>query len=117
MEMELKNLPVIDWKLGMRLAGNKEDLAQDILQLLVKSLPEDKTSIKQSFITKNYKDLLRQVHKLHGALCYCGTPRLKNVIASLETGLKNNIMTDLPTLLDQFETEVNLLLEHYSLLK
>lgn len=112
--MELDHLPVIDWEQALKLAGNNKALAEELLTLLTKGLPGDLTSIQEYYNDKNYPEMLRRVHKLHGALCYCGLPRLKSVVARLETALKSNIMDSLPSLLDQFVVEVNSLLERYS---
>src|SRR5688500_18054017 len=110
----LRNLPIIDWNQGIVLSGNKRELAEEILTLFVKGLSTDITHIHQAQQAQNYPELLHLVHKLHGALCYCGIPRLKTVTALLETELKNNIMDNLPALIDLLDTEVNLLLEYYS---
>lgn len=113
--MELGHLAVIDWDLGLKIAGQKRDLAEELLDLFIQKLPDDVLMIKQLKREQNYPELLKRVHKLHSALCYCGLPRLKTVIAHLETDLKNNIMSNLPSLLDQLYDEVSLLLEQYSL--
>lgn len=112
--MEPKQLPIIDWELGMRLAGNKPELAEEMLSLFVASLSNDLTTINKLYSEHNYPELHRKVHNLHGALCYCGLPRLKSVVSRLETALKNNIISSLLSLLNQLHAEVNLLLEHYS---
>lgn len=115
--MELHNLPVIDWELGTKLAGNKKELAEEMLDLFMKNLSDEVATINQFYAKKDYPELLRRVHKIHGALCYCGLPRLKTIVARLETELKNNIMTNLPSFLNKLNAEVNLLLEHYPLPK
>jgi two-component system, NarL family, sensor histidine kinase BarA len=112
--MDNENLPVIDWEQSIKLAGNKRELANDILVLLIKDLPDDTSAINASYKAQNYQEMLRQVHKLHGALCYCGLPRLKTVVSRLETELKNNIMDSLPPLIETLDNEVTLLLERYS---
>ena len=114
MSLELNNLPIIDWEQGTRLAGNREELAREILNMLIHRINEDLSLIKQLSDQCDYSALKDQVHKLHGAVCYCGTPRLKTVLATLETNLKNTIMADLPILLNQLNDEVSLLLAHYS---
>lgn len=106
-------LPVIDWELAIKMAGQKKELAEEILNLLLASLPTDMATIKALYQAKNYPELQKQVHKLHGALCYCGLPRLKSVTALLETALKNNIMSSLPSLFDQLDVEATSLLELY----
>lgn len=112
--MDLRYHPVIDWEMGTKLAGNKRDLAEDLISLFVRDLSNEILTIKQSTNQQNYQLLQKQVHKLHGALCYCGLPRLKHVVEQLETNLKNNIMTDLPSHLAQLETEAKLVLETYA---
>jgi two-component system sensor histidine kinase BarA len=114
---DLENLLFIDWELGKKLAGNKIDLAEDLLEMLVKSLPDDLAQIKTLYNKQDYSELLKAVHKLHGAFSYCGTPRLKIVAAHLESNLKNNIINDLSTLLNQLDFEVSNLLERYHQVK
>jgi two-component system sensor histidine kinase BarA len=112
--MDLRKFPIIDWEQAIKVAGNQKDLAEEILATIVKNLHKDIQRFKQLTKEQNYVELLHQVHKLHGSLCYCGLPRLKTLVARLETDLKNNIMDSLPPLLEQLDTEINLLLEHYS---
>lgn len=82
------DLPVIDWNLCVKLANNKISVAHEILLLVTQQLPNDLETIKQAQTKEDYAELLRCVHKLHGALCYCGMPRLKNAVAHLENALK-----------------------------
>jgi two-component system, NarL family, sensor histidine kinase BarA len=115
MRMEtLDHLPTIDWEDGIRLAGHKKELARDILNMLARDLPRELTIIHEQFQAKNYQEMQKTVHKLHGAVCYTGTPRLKTVLAALETSLKTNIMDGSSPLLDQLNTEVGRLLEQIS---
>jgi len=110
--MENNNdLAVINWELAIKLAGNKKELAEEILALLIKDLPENISTFKRLNSEQNYSELLKQVHKLHGALCYTGLERIKLVIAKLETDIKNNIMVNSSSLLKQLDTEVKLLFE------
>lgn len=104
-------LAIINWELATQLAGNKRELAEEILALLIKDLPSNLHTFKQLNSEQNYSELLRQVHKLHGAVCYTGLERLKVIIARLETEIKNNIMINSSSLLEQLDTEVKLLLE------
>lgn len=115
--MELNNLPVIDDELGIKLAGNKKELANELLCLFMKNLNEEISSINELYTIKNYPELIRRIHRLHGAVCYCGLPRLKSVITQLETELKSNIMSNLPLLFNQLNAETTLLFEHYSRLQ
>jgi len=103
--------PVIDWELGLKLAGNKREIAEEMLEMLTMNLAEEVKKIHDSYKNKNYKQLQQQVHKLHGAVCYCGTPRLKKAISTLENALKQNDIDLLPALLENFELESHALLQ------
>lgn len=112
--MDSSNLPIIDWQQNIRFAGNQPELAKTFLEMLIKTLPQDVNLILSLYKQQEYSELLQKIHKLHGAVCYCGLPRLKKVLARLESDLKNNIMENLPSLLNQLETEFNLVLAHYA---
>jgi|SRR5579862_8308847 len=112
-EIQLQHLPIIDWELGSKLVGGKKEIAKEMIDILVKSLPIEIKAIKQLQSDKNHIKLIACVHKLHGAVSYCGTPRLKIVVAALETNLKNNIMVS-SSLLNQLDIEVNLLLDQHA---
>jgi HPt (histidine-containing phosphotransfer) domain-containing protein len=110
---ETNTLPIIDWDLGKKLAGNDMILARDILAMLIKNLPSDLAKITQLCTEKNYTELRQQIHTLRGAVVYCGTPRLKAVLINMETQLKSSITDTLPELLNQLRTEVNNLNKAY----
>jgi two-component system sensor histidine kinase BarA len=113
MDINLDSLPIIDWEQGKKLAGNNASLADEILGMLIQRLEKDLALIKELNEKSLHEALRNEVHKLHGAVCYCGTPRLKATLMRLETDLKTNIMSDLPYLLDQLSNEVHLVLTHY----
>ncbi len=99
--------PIIDWNLSLKLANNKSDLAEEMLSLLIQTLPIEFSNIKTAYLNSNYSELLQHVHKLHGAVCYCGVPRLKEAIAAFEVSLKQNKLQSVAELFSQFEIEVN----------
>jgi len=80
---------VIDNALALHLAGNNKDLAKEIMNMLFEHLPEHKRIIDQAFKENDLPALLKEVHKLHGATCYCGTPRLKTTMEQFETALRS----------------------------
>lgn len=109
---ELEALPTLDWEESVRLAGHKKELAKDLLTMLMKELRTELATIKSLEQSQDHPEMLKIVHKLHGAVCYTGTPRLKLVLSALETQLKTNIMDSPSSLLEQLEDEVNRLFEH-----
>lgn len=112
--MEINHLPVIDWNLGAKLAGNKLEVAKEMLNFFMKDIKEDVKFIHQLYQSKQSDLLLREVHKMHSALCYCGLPRLKTIISSIEITLKANAAAELSDILKQLDQEVNLLINHHT---
>ena len=100
MDVLYDTLPIIDLEMGKRLAGNKEALAKEMLDLLKQSLMKDVQEITAAFERHNLQETMRLVHRLHGAVSYCGTPQLKAIIADLETALRNKLFDRIEPLYD-----------------
>jgi two-component system, NarL family, sensor histidine kinase BarA len=94
-------LPIIDWELGKRLAGNQVDLAEDMMAMLKRSLPSEFAEIKNLTHQRDYSELLRHVHSLHGASAYCGTPRLKALLGVIEKQLRNQVVEEIDELVEE----------------
>ena len=105
---------IIDQALALRLAGNKPDLAREMMMILAESLPTDIAAIKEAYDAANYVELQKRVHKLHGAVCYCGAPRLKRAIANFETALKEEQVASFSHLYAILEAETVQLLVQIS---
>jgi two-component system sensor histidine kinase BarA len=88
-DIHINKNKVIDINEGLRLAGNKADLADEMLEMLVKSLPKDLEEAEKLFKEENNETLLEKVHYIHGACRYCGAPLLRKSTMELETLLKS----------------------------
>lgn len=106
MDAKIISLKTIDWNLSLKLANNREDLAMELLALLMAELPQAQRSINEAYQTQNQETLHHYIHKLHGASCYCGVPRLKEIAALLETKIKNNNEKNLENLLNILNHEI-----------
>lgn len=100
----------IDWALSKRLAGGKEDLAQEMLNMLASSLPNEQKTINLAFANKDYDALREYVHKLHGACCYCGVPRLKRLAKQLECSLTTPDSSNIDEQVHELNEEINQIL-------
>ncbi len=109
-ELELSSLPIIDWDAAIKTAGNKKEVAEELLNFLCKTLRDDVKAIHQAFADNQFKELLQRVHKLHGGVSYCGLPRLKKLLMAMETNIKKNDVADFHSLLHQLEVETERLL-------
>ena len=88
-EVEHNNI-IIDWQAALKQSANKEDLAKDMLQMLVDYIPEISKVVEAALEEEIDNDeLIHHVHKLHGSSSYCGVPRLKKVCATIEHELRS----------------------------
>ncbi len=104
--LNCNNETIIDWEQCLKLANNKPDLAKDLLSILIEELPAARENIEAAYLKKNYRELYQYVHKLHGASCYCGVPRLRKLIAMVENQLKVSNTNTLDNLLQKLHQEV-----------
>ncbi|WP_342221388.1 two-component sensor histidine kinase BarA [Candidatus Fukatsuia endosymbiont of Tuberolachnus salignus] len=92
-ESTLKSL---DWSLAVQHAANKEDLAHDLLRMLLELLPQV-TLCVQAIVDDEKtpmisdEDFLSLIHKLHGSCAYCGVPRLKQICFTIEQQLRRQL--------------------------
>jgi len=93
-EVETRNNKIIDWPLALKRAGNKEELAKEMLKGLVQSLPETKINISEALTSQDVEQLKVLIHKLNGACCYSGVPSLGRVTHQIETDLKSGVTID-----------------------
>lgn len=109
MHVKVDHLPVIDWEANRRLAGNREDLGKDMIHLLIKSLGNELNTINEHHLQHHHTERYAGIHKLHGAVAYCGTPRLLAVLAVLDQRLKAQPDEEVSSLINQLNDEAELL--------
>lgn len=84
LRIETLDTQVLDWKQCIQLAANKEDLAQDLLKMLVDSFPTEINEIEQLIEMEDYPQLEHVLHRLYGATRYVGTPNLQQITGEFE---------------------------------
>ena len=104
----LPKTPRIDHGLALERANGKADLAVEMLNMLLDSLPAARDAIDAAVEAEDAPDILRHVHKLHGACCYTGVPRLKDLAWTIETEVKktdsaDGVMPELYELIDEID--------------
>ena len=104
---------IIDWNITLQQANQKPELAIKMLKMLIECLPEHQSIIDSAYKTKDYDTMHDEAHKLHGALCYCGTPRLKKMIKEFELALQEKKQTAIKKLYKQAMKESALVIETY----
>ncbi|MCF2856527.1 two-component sensor histidine kinase BarA [Pseudoalteromonas sp. SMS1] len=81
---------LLDWNLALQRAGNKPHLALEMLNMLLQSVPETIDLLNTASEHEDPEQLLKIVHKFHGACCYTGVPKLKQLAETIETALKQD---------------------------
>lgn len=75
---------ILNWQQSLQLAANKEDLAQDLLKMLVDSFPTELDEMQQLIELEDFPQLEHVLHRLYGATRYVGTPKLQQVTGDFE---------------------------------
>ncbi len=82
------SIPVFDKELALQRAGGNQELAKELLGMLLSELPTTRQRIDAAFTSGDTTALLEAIHKLNGAATYCGVPALKASAHHCETTLK-----------------------------
>ncbi|MEX0941150.1 MAG: response regulator [Pseudomonadales bacterium] len=104
---ESKPIPVFDLDVSLHLANNRTDVAEEMFKILMNKLPEDQQLINDAFTADDMDAFGQQVHKLNGAVRYCGVPALSEAINRLETLTKNCELDDIESCLNDVNNSID----------
>ena len=105
--------PAIDMPFGIQRMNGNEAMAKEMLQLLVETLPNELKSFQTAYEQRDWQVIKNLAHKLHGATCYCGVPRLKQACTHLETYLQTPERNQREELYQQLLKEIETLQTTY----
>lgn len=100
------SLPILDHALAIKLAGGKKELAEELLTKLLSTLPNDLEQMQTTFEEKDWERLRDQVHRLHGACCYCGVPTLKKCAHKLENTIATRALDIIQPRFDELKQAI-----------
>ena len=75
---------IFDWQEALKCAAGKEDLAKEILGMLIRDVPIDKAALLNSYAAKDNEQIAQIAHKLTGAARYTGTIELRIAAQKLQ---------------------------------
>lgn len=92
-------LAVLDQNQAIQLVSGNKSLADDLLLMLIKELPEYAKTMQTELQNGNKEELRKIIHKMHGGLRYVGAPALLDIVSKTdndlfdlaEEQLKNNV--------------------------
>ncbi|MCW8090959.1 hybrid sensor histidine kinase/response regulator [Alteromonas sp. ASW11-130] len=82
------SLPSIDWPLALKRSNHNPAVAKELLEDFINMLPDTLHIITDTWERNEFADLGTEVHRLHGACCYTGAPRLQELTKQMESALK-----------------------------
>jgi two-component system aerobic respiration control sensor histidine kinase ArcB len=100
-----------------QLAIIDENYNKELLDTLLKSLPETCREIKKAHKSNDIDVLIKIIHQLHGGLCYTHTPQLLDAVRTLEISLKKGELNKLDSLYQNMLDAIKALKNVYSLKK
>jgi two-component system sensor histidine kinase BarA len=92
-----------DWQLALKQSAGKEDLAKEMLSMLIADFDEIRACANKAINNElDNVNLSQIIHKFHGGCSYSGVPKLKKIAGLIEQELKQGISPDLlePELLE-----------------
>jgi len=80
-------LAVLDKHQALKVVSGNEKLAEDLLIMLIKELPDYAQGMQIEFDNANKEELRKIIHKMHGGLRYVGAPALTAIVSKTDTDL------------------------------
>lgn len=101
-----------DWTKAVEKANGNEEIANDLFYEFVAQLPEAFKDIDAAAEKADWVALQHHVHRLHGASCYTGVPKLQYLCAECETLLKQGQPESAMMCLPAIEETITNLVKH-----
>lgn len=112
------DLPVsIDWDLALKRANNNKNDAISFLDSFMDSLQVHSVEIEQAWQEQRKDAILTTIHKLHGACCYTGVPRLQGYCYEAEDVLKHQALAQHSKTVSQILLEIEHVMIQWPALK
>jgi two-component system sensor histidine kinase BarA len=95
--------PSFDWELALQQAAGKEDLAKEMLTMLLNEFASIATHANKAIAAEiDNVHFAQIIHKFHGGCSYSGVPKLKKIAGIIEKELKQGVSPELlePELLE-----------------
>lgn len=112
------SLPSLDWDLALKRANYNNLAARELLYEFSAQLPNLVAEIEASWRAQALKEMQSSIHKLHGACCYTGVPKLQALCDEIEGSLKcqqtEQVADRMPSLITEAELVVSETKKHFN---
>lgn len=106
-----ENLDILDLKTALKAVSGNKQLADDLLGMFIKELPNYKQTIQNHIQSGNREDLKQVIHKIHGGLRYLGAPALMSLISQMDEVLFDLSDNELKDGIEKIYFEIDRVLE------
>ncbi|MFC4700974.1 response regulator [Glaciecola siphonariae] len=114
-EQSVDKLPEsIDWELAMFRSNQNPEVAMSFMDDFITHLSEHKKDIAHYGDHHQIENVLASIHKLHGACCYTGVPRLQAMCFEIEAALKKDPHYHYEDKIEELVAEMSLLESDWS---
>jgi HPt (histidine-containing phosphotransfer) domain-containing protein len=104
----------IDWKRCLQTVNDNEDLANELLAMFIKELPEFRASFESSVADYNLLQIRKLSHKLKGLVSYCAVPRIEAMIQYIDEAIKVGSTREVKETVHCLVKEIDSVIEYYS---
>ena len=102
-----KNTPPIDWEAVLNINNHNIKLAEELIALFLKELPQTQELINTAADALDYNTLEKQAHKLQGACAYCGAHALKICASALELAASRKQRERISRIMNDFNQQAS----------
>lgn len=89
------------------LCGGKEDIAREIIQMLINELPQQALDLRTALTQQNWHDMDYISHKLAGSTAYCGMEVLKKQARALNNMIRQQQWSNVEIQTDRVLKTIN----------
>jgi two-component system sensor histidine kinase BarA len=107
------DLPNHDTRTALQRAAGRQEVADELFAVLVRSLPESRDALLRAWRAGDREALRSAAHRLRGAAAYCGVPRLEAAVAALERAAREAAEAELTQRIEALEKAIAALLMHH----
>jgi len=108
------DLKDFDWQQAVDKANGNEELANDLFFEFVQQLNNAYSCIEEHAEVEEWEEVQHHVHRLHGASCYTGVPKLQYLLAECEKNLKMSDTSQASRYIPTIKETIDELLKHNS---
>lgn len=103
----------IDWDMALKLCYDNKESAIDYLDSFTDRLQSHANEIESGWAEQRPEIVLESIHKLHGACCYTGVPKLQNYCDRVQTILKTGKFEEHPYAISKLLLEIEQVIEEW----